>query len=199
MVPVVLSGISPPFGRLFRSSRQVIHVLLTRAPLYSSPCGDFLARLACVRHAASVRSEPGSNSPIELGVDLPGWGNPHDRWRPAELASSTSLRDFPCTLGRSSARHSGAASKKLRVPHFICLRTCYSDFKERPSTEAHDSKVASACQELLFLFSASSGNPREFLAIPSAASARAAPSSCLGAGSGQASWRSLRTRGCRGS
>src|SRR5262249_351354 len=26
----------------------------------------FLARLACVRHAASVRSEPGSNSPVEL-------------------------------------------------------------------------------------------------------------------------------------
>src|SRR5690242_6347009 len=25
----------------------------------------FLARLACVRHAASVRSEPGSNSPIK--------------------------------------------------------------------------------------------------------------------------------------
>jgi hypothetical protein len=39
-------------------------VLRTRAPVYS-PCG-FLPRLACVRHAASVRSEPGSNSPINL-------------------------------------------------------------------------------------------------------------------------------------
>jgi hypothetical protein len=37
-------------------------VLLTRAPLYSSPEGDFRVRLACVRHAASVDSEPGSNS-----------------------------------------------------------------------------------------------------------------------------------------
>ncbi len=30
-----VSGISPPFGRLSRSIRKIIHVLLTRAPLYS--------------------------------------------------------------------------------------------------------------------------------------------------------------------
>src|SRR3970282_716668 len=57
------SGISPPFGRLSRAGGQITHALLTRSPLYSSRCRDFLARLACVRHAASVRSEPGSNSP----------------------------------------------------------------------------------------------------------------------------------------
>ena len=57
------SGISVPFGTLSQSLGQVAHVLLTRSPLYSSPCGDFLARLACVKHAASVRPEPGSNSP----------------------------------------------------------------------------------------------------------------------------------------
>ena len=33
--PVVLSGISFPFGRLFRASGQITHVLRTRAPLYS--------------------------------------------------------------------------------------------------------------------------------------------------------------------
>ena len=60
-----LSGISPPFDGLSRSSGQVTHVLLTRAPVYSSPEGDFLPRLACVRHAASVRSEPGSNSHVK--------------------------------------------------------------------------------------------------------------------------------------
>ena len=37
-------------------------MLLTRAPLYSSPEGDFRVRRACLRHAASVDSEPGSNS-----------------------------------------------------------------------------------------------------------------------------------------
>ena len=57
-----LSGINPPFGGLFRLSGQVIHALLTRAPL--SPPKGLPVRLACVKHAASVRSEPGSNSPV---------------------------------------------------------------------------------------------------------------------------------------
>ena len=34
--PVVLSGISTPFGELFRAPRKITHVLRTRAPLYSS-------------------------------------------------------------------------------------------------------------------------------------------------------------------
>ena len=41
-------------------------MLLTRLPLYSQDCSQFLVRLACVRHAASVDSEPGSNSPFFL-------------------------------------------------------------------------------------------------------------------------------------
>ena len=61
---VVLSGISTAFAELSRIRRQIIHVLLTLAPLYWFPEGNFLVRLACVRHAASVRSEPGSNSPV---------------------------------------------------------------------------------------------------------------------------------------
>ena len=65
-VAVVSSGISWLFSQLFQTAGQVTYVLLTRAPLYSPPEGDFLARLACVRHAASVRSEPGSNSPVRL-------------------------------------------------------------------------------------------------------------------------------------
>ena len=55
-------GISPGFPRLSPSRGQVIHVLLTRSPLYSRPEGRFRVRLACVRRAASVDSEPGSNS-----------------------------------------------------------------------------------------------------------------------------------------
>ena len=45
-------------------------MLLTRSPLYSRGCPRFLVRLACVRHAASVDSEPGSNS--RLKPDRPG-------------------------------------------------------------------------------------------------------------------------------
>ena len=40
-------------------------MLLTRAPLYLLPEGSFHVRLACVKHTANVRSEPGSNSPVE--------------------------------------------------------------------------------------------------------------------------------------
>ena len=43
---------------------QVAHVLLTHPPLTSEKQAPHLfARLACIRHAASVRPEPGSNSP----------------------------------------------------------------------------------------------------------------------------------------
>ena len=45
--------------------RQVLYVLLTRSPLSFSGASTRknFARLACIRHAASVRPEPGSNSP----------------------------------------------------------------------------------------------------------------------------------------
>src|SRR6185437_3589392 len=40
----------------------ITHVLLTRSPL-EYPRKGLSVRLACVKHAASVRPEPGSNSP----------------------------------------------------------------------------------------------------------------------------------------
>ena len=52
--------------------RQVIHALLTRPPLSHNriiPEGNQLqcfVRLACVKHAASVHPEPGSNSLIKF-------------------------------------------------------------------------------------------------------------------------------------
>ena len=57
-------GITHRFQRLFQSKRYVGYVLLTLSPLYSSE--DFRARLACLIHTASVRSEPGSNPSVEL-------------------------------------------------------------------------------------------------------------------------------------
>ena len=59
---VVLSGIRPSFPGLSQSAGQITHVLLTRSPL-EHPRRDLSVRLACVKHAASVRPEPGSNSP----------------------------------------------------------------------------------------------------------------------------------------
>ena len=49
---MVLSGISGPFGQLSRSMRQVTHVLLTRAPLYSTP------RRACFSYDLHVLGTP---------------------------------------------------------------------------------------------------------------------------------------------
>jgi hypothetical protein len=59
------SGISSRFQLLSQSSGQVSHVFLTRSPL-GLPLYCYKmdpVRLACVKHAASVRPEPGSNSP----------------------------------------------------------------------------------------------------------------------------------------
>jgi hypothetical protein len=63
----MLCGISVRFQTLSPSERQVPHALLTRPPLNLSDSIRKLhllsfVRLACVRHAASVRPEPGSNS-----------------------------------------------------------------------------------------------------------------------------------------
>ena len=61
----VVSSIRPSFPGLSQSQGQVTHVLLTRSPLIhpDEKHPSFSVRLACVKHAASVRPEPGSNSP----------------------------------------------------------------------------------------------------------------------------------------
>ncbi len=60
----VVFGIRRRFQRLFQREGQIAHVLLTRSPLVYSR-RSLTARLACVKHAASVRPEPGSNSPLK--------------------------------------------------------------------------------------------------------------------------------------
>ena len=65
-VLVSILGISLTFVWLSPSLREMIYVLRTRAPLYNKYCYLLLVRLACVRHAASVRSEPESNSPYKI-------------------------------------------------------------------------------------------------------------------------------------
>ena len=64
MREVVVSGINHRFRWLSQSQGQITHVLLTRSPLVY-PRKGLTARLACVKHAASVRPEPGSNSPLK--------------------------------------------------------------------------------------------------------------------------------------
>ena len=67
-----LCGISSRFQLLSPSIRQVTHALLTRPPLkYNKFEASFAqryisVRLACVKHAASVHPEPGSNSQTKV-------------------------------------------------------------------------------------------------------------------------------------
>src|SRR5699024_11818093 len=61
-----ISSIRHRFQRLSQRKGQVTHVLLTRSPLiHQVQAPSFSVRLACVKHAASVRPEPGSNSPYK--------------------------------------------------------------------------------------------------------------------------------------
>ena len=66
-----LCGISSRFQLLSPCTGQVTHALLTRPPLnhqiFSSEENQIrcFVRLACVKHAASVHPEPGSNSHVQ--------------------------------------------------------------------------------------------------------------------------------------
>src|ERR1700712_5560614 len=71
MSVMVVFGISFRFRKLSQSEGQIAHVLLTRSPLVYSR-RSLTARLACVKHAASVRPEPGSNSPLNSVDDTRG-------------------------------------------------------------------------------------------------------------------------------
>ena len=77
-VPLTTSGITSPFGNLpkqmllSRCSGYVTHALLTLSPLNCRQLPkNSSVRLACLSHAASVRSEPGSNSSIEKLIIRP--------------------------------------------------------------------------------------------------------------------------------
>ena len=62
-----LSGFSTRFQALSRAHGQVTYVLLTRSPLtLEKQAFPPSVRLACIRHAASVHPEPGSNSPFDF-------------------------------------------------------------------------------------------------------------------------------------
>ena len=72
-------------------------MLLTRTPLYSRSCPRFPVRLACVRHAASVDSEPGSNSRLKPDVCRRKLADRHHRARKPAMALS-------CEITRTCAR-----------------------------------------------------------------------------------------------
>ena len=68
---MVLCGTNSRFQLLSPCVRQVTHALLTRPPLSIKKSirklhSQYSVRLACVKHAASVHPEPGSNSHVKV-------------------------------------------------------------------------------------------------------------------------------------
>ena len=95
-LPVVLCGISIGFPMLSPCLGQIAHALLTRPPLeHNLPSrrtsNRVPARLACVKHAASVRPEPGSNSDVQSS---PFHRLPPSNTRQSALRTSPALRRF---------------------------------------------------------------------------------------------------------
>src|SRR5204863_6026294 len=92
---------SPAFAGLFPTGGQIAHVLRTRAPCAIPYCYGTRTRLACVKHAASVRSEPGSNSRLKpVAWDKkspPKFGEPAD---PSKLLSLDLLKPPTLEKGR---------------------------------------------------------------------------------------------------
>ena len=79
-----VSGITWYFYQLSPSEGYVTHVLLTSPP-FSGKQASPAIRLACLRRAASVRSEPGSNSPwlfiSPKADDFHFSSNPFSSWK----------------------------------------------------------------------------------------------------------------------
>jgi hypothetical protein len=125
------SGISSGFPGLSQSSGQVAHVLRTRSPLGLHRCCHRmdLVRLACIKHAASVRPEPGSNSPSrpsrenpgEIGEPAVGTLIPSGRLAQKQMLS-VSVLNFQ--ERRDSARPSGRAGLVARTGFWLSLFRC---------------------------------------------------------------------------
>jgi hypothetical protein len=125
---------------LSQSSGQVAHVILTRSPLGLHQCCHRLdpVRLACVRHAASVRPEPGSNSPSRSSSQPEGHfenrraglglATPH-RLAQHRLLSVTVLNYLGSTVWT-------CRSTPVQLPA-LAFGSHYSVFKERRDTHRY--------------------------------------------------------------
>ena len=124
----MLCGISSRFQLLSPSERQVAHALLTRPPLSlpslhpKNPLKSFV-RLACVRHAASVRPEPGSNS-LKYCINTAEAVSTYLRALSLNFdtdVSFSSTGSLPKSDFRNYCVRVLLTSKKSRVPFHRCL------------------------------------------------------------------------------
>ena len=118
---MVLSGIRPSFPSLSRSTGQITHVLLTRSPLEHphQKSGGLSVRLACVKHAASVRPEPGSNSPKKQTKNYR-----QKTKKPTKQQQTTNtINNYWCSCSRScSCSYTNNKSLLHQMTHYRVLK-----------------------------------------------------------------------------
>jgi hypothetical protein len=107
-------GISPAFAGLFPTSGQVTYVLRTRLPLTLSRKTESV-RLTCIKHAASVHPEPGSNSPYYFTLAFSGLGSNVDRF-PSYHSSVVKVPPSPSKLARAPPSHEPSTSGTKAPP-----------------------------------------------------------------------------------
>jgi hypothetical protein len=157
-------GITRGFPRLSPTPGQVAHVLRTRPPRKSPE--RLPARLACIRHAASVDPEPGSNSPplgvavADNPVRLSGPSSP----KRGSCALVAALTLLACCVARYHSQHAPPPKRRRRcevplapssahdVEHrptatrrFRPLVHCASLSRYAPNATAHRSIAVRAC------------------------------------------------------
>ena len=99
-----------------------------RAPHPSAAGAEAPARLACVRHAASVRSEPGSNSQVRRAGPTP----PKGGTRAARLPRGTG----PARHSRRGAHTTPAQSRRARPTRFQKTDAVFKDPTRTPADPA---------------------------------------------------------------
>ena len=153
---------------LSQSSGQVAHVLLTRSPLaLQRYCYRMeRVRLACVRHAASVHPEPGSNSPSRLLVNpFQKEKRPSKNQRVTMYDSSMVTTDRHFTKDKSLDPSRPAlllidvqprrTEARMNCPHWLLALAIPFSRSDRAHTSTAD--VGAGCSEGLFRTDRSAG------------------------------------------
>jgi hypothetical protein len=126
--PTTSSGISSPFELLSRRPGYVTHELLSLPPLDILLCP---VRLACLNHAASVRSEPGSNSSNRVRSERPegrpyperyGWLK-HSRLRARMFDALRNALHAPLSRNATDARSAVNHEARPRCADRPCVAT----------------------------------------------------------------------------
>ena len=132
--------------RLSRRRGQVTHVLLTRSPLIQNQqAGPFTVRLACVKHAASVRPEPGSNSPNKTNKQETPTNHKHSQpGPPANQYNSPENQTKPNPTPQTQKSREPGKPKQNNPPNNHTQQTNYAQPPRRPKWHKKHNTLSSS-------------------------------------------------------